>query len=53
MALLGASGSGKSTLLRALAGLDPEAEGIVEAPPERAVVFQDHRLLPWRRSGAT
>jgi sulfonate transport system ATP-binding protein len=49
VALLGASGSGKSTLLRALAGLDPEAEGIVEAPPERAVVFQDHRLLPWRR----
>jgi sulfonate transport system ATP-binding protein len=49
VALLGASGSGKSTLLRALAGLDPGAEGVVEAPPERAVVFQDHRLLPWRR----
>jgi sulfonate transport system ATP-binding protein len=49
VALLGASGSGKSTLLRALAGLDPGAEGVVEAPPERTVVFQDHRLLPWRR----
>jgi sulfonate transport system ATP-binding protein len=49
VALLGASGSGKSTLLRALAGLDPGADGVVEAPPERAVVFQDHRLLPWRK----
>ena len=46
VALLGASGSGKSTLLRALAGLDPGAQGTVEAPAERTVVFQDHRLLP-------
>jgi sulfonate transport system ATP-binding protein len=49
VALLGASGSGKSTLLRALAGLDPEADGRVAVPAERSVVFQDHRLLPWRR----
>jgi sulfonate transport system ATP-binding protein len=49
VALLGASGSGKSTLLRALAGLDPEADGSVAVPAERSVVFQDHRLLPWRR----
>ncbi len=49
VALLGASGSGKSTLLRALAGLDPQAEGRVEVPRERTVVFQDHRLLPWKR----
>jgi sulfonate transport system ATP-binding protein len=49
VALLGASGSGKSTLLRALAGLDPGADGQVEAPAERTVVFQDHRLLPWKR----
>ena len=49
VALLGASGSGKSTLLRALAGLDPGAQGHVEAPAERTVVFQDHRLLPWKR----
>jgi sulfonate transport system ATP-binding protein len=49
VALLGASGSGKSTLLRALAGLDPGAEGHVVVPRERTVVFQDHRLLPWRR----
>jgi sulfonate transport system ATP-binding protein len=49
VALLGASGSGKSTLLRALAGLDPDAEGHVAVPAQRAVVFQDHRLLPWKR----
>jgi sulfonate transport system ATP-binding protein len=49
VALLGASGSGKSTLLRALAGLDPEADGRALVQAERTVVFQDHRLLPWRR----
>jgi sulfonate transport system ATP-binding protein len=48
-ALLGASGSGKSTLLRALAGEDPGADGHVGVPRERAVAFQDHRLLPWKR----
>jgi sulfonate transport system ATP-binding protein len=48
-ALLGASGSGKSTLLRALAGQDPRADGHVSVPRERAVAFQDHRLLPWKR----
>jgi len=48
-ALLGASGSGKSTLLRALAGQDPRADGFVSVPRERAVAFQDHRLLPWKR----
>ncbi|MFN8202475.1 MAG: ABC transporter ATP-binding protein [Solirubrobacteraceae bacterium] len=47
--LLGASGSGKSTLLRALAGLDPQADGEVLVPRARTVVFQDHRLLPWKR----
>jgi sulfonate transport system ATP-binding protein len=49
VALLGASGSGKSTLLRALSGQDPAADGHVTVPRERAMVFQDHRLLPWRR----
>ena len=47
--LLGASGSGKTTLLRVLAGLDREAEGRVRVPQRRAVVFQEHRLLPWQR----
>jgi sulfonate transport system ATP-binding protein len=49
VALLGGSGSGKSTLLRILAGLDPDAAGVIEVPREHAVVFQEHRLLPWKR----
>ena len=49
VALLGRSGSGKTTLLRTLAGLDPVAEGSVAVPERRAVVFQEARLLPWRR----
>ncbi len=47
VALLGESGCGKTTLLRALAGLDPLDEGRIEAPRRPAVVFQEHRLLPW------
>ena len=51
VALLGRSGSGKSTLLRAVAGLDREAvgSGEIEAPERISVVFQDARLLPWKR----
>ncbi|GLZ01956.1 ABC transporter ATP-binding protein [Actinoplanes sp. NBRC 103695] len=49
VALLGGSGSGKSTLLRILAGLDPDATGEFTVPPRHAVVFQEHRLLPWKR----
>jgi sulfonate transport system ATP-binding protein len=51
VALLGRSGSGKSTLLRAIAELDFEASGSGEivAPGNIAVVFQDARLLPWKR----
>jgi sulfonate transport system ATP-binding protein len=45
--LLGESGCGKTTLLRALAGLDPIDGGRIVAPRRRAVVFQEHRLLPW------
>jgi sulfonate transport system ATP-binding protein len=49
-ALLGRSGSGKSTLLRTLAGLDPLPPDAVMSKPERStVVFQEPRLLPWRR----
>lgn len=49
VALLGHSGSGKSTLLRTLAGLDPVQEGHVSCPSEISVVFQESRLLPWKR----
>ena len=51
LALLGPSGSGKSTLLRALAGLDREAIGSGEmvVPDRISVIFQDARLLPWKR----
>jgi sulfonate transport system ATP-binding protein len=45
--LLGESGCGKTTLLRALAGLDPIDSGRIEGPSRPAVVFQEHRLLPW------
>ena len=47
VALLGESGCGKTTLLRALAGLDPVQSGRIDAPGRPAVVFQEHRLLPW------
>jgi sulfonate transport system ATP-binding protein len=51
VALLGRSGSGKSTLLRALARIDYDVEGGGEfdIPAKVSVVFQDSRLLPWRR----
>ena len=49
VALLGRSGSGKTTLLRTLAGLDPAIDRDVHIPKSRATVFQDARLLPWKR----
>lgn len=49
VAMLGHSGSGKTTLLRTLAGLDAAAGQDVTIPAARAVVFQDARLLPWKR----
>ncbi len=51
LALLGPSGCGKSTLLRMIAGLDRPDSGKIETEPERfqrAFVFQDAHLLPWR-----
>ena len=50
VALLGRSGSGKTTLLRTLAGLDPVPDdAVVAVPHPTTVVFQEPRLLPWRR----
>ncbi len=47
VAMLGESGCGKTTLLRALAGLDRVDGGRIDGPSQPAVVFQEHRLLPW------
>jgi sulfonate transport system ATP-binding protein len=51
VALIGRSGTGKSTLLRALAGLDRDVagHGRIVVPDAVSVVFQDSRLLPWKR----
>jgi len=57
VAIVGRSGCGKSTLLRLLAGLDAPSEGELlagSAPLEEAregtrLMFQDARLLPWKR----
>ena len=55
VSIIGHSGCGKSTLLNIIAGLTPATTGCillegkeVNAPgPDRAVVFQNHSLLPW------
>jgi len=51
VALIGRSGSGKSTLIRALADLDHDVagSGTLVVPQNLALVFQDARLLPWKR----
>ncbi len=55
ISLIGHSGCGKSTVLNIIAGLHQATEGgvilngkeVSEPGPDRAVVFQNHSLLPW------
>ena len=55
ISLIGHSGCGKSTVLNVVAGLHQATKGgvllnnkeVIEPGPERAVVFQNHSLLPW------
>ena len=55
VSIIGHSGCGKTTLLNIVAGLTPVTRGAVllenqevnEPGPDRAVVFQNHSLLPW------
>jgi nitrate/nitrite transport system ATP-binding protein len=55
VSLIGHSGCGKSTVLNIVAGLYQASRGgvilngkeVTEPGPERAVVFQNHSLLPW------
>jgi len=55
VSLIGHSGCGKSTVLNIVAGLHRSTEGgvvlegkeVTEPGPDRAVVFQNHSLMPW------
>ena len=55
ISLIGHSGCGKSTVLNIVAGLLQATEGgvilegkeVKDPGPDRAVVFQNHSLLPW------
>jgi sulfonate transport system ATP-binding protein len=57
VAIVGRSGCGKSTLLRLVAGLDQPTAGTLRIDGEASgglrddtrIMFQDARLLPWRR----
>ncbi|AMP03875.1 ATP-binding cassette domain-containing protein [Collimonas pratensis] len=61
VAIVGRSGCGKSTLLRLIAGLEQPSQGRIgferggqssghhDGAPEIRIMFQDSRLLPWKR----
>jgi sulfonate transport system ATP-binding protein len=57
IAIVGRSGCGKSTLLRLVAGLDDTSAGtlridgreVADLRPDVRIMFQEARLLPWRR----
>jgi len=54
--IVGHSGCGKSTLLKIIAGLERQDSGgtvlynglpVTGSGPERGMIFQEHRLMPW------
>ncbi|RTE10232.1 ATP-binding cassette domain-containing protein [Paenibacillus whitsoniae] len=57
VAIVGRSGCGKSTLLRLIAGLEQPSDGSisldnrthVRTTPDTRVLFQEARLLPWKK----
>jgi len=57
VAIVGRSGCGKSTLLRLVAGLEKASAGTLQIDqrtvdglrPDTRIMFQDARLLPWKR----
>jgi len=55
LAIVGRSGCGKSTLLRIVADLETSDRGNIaftgtgDRQPETRIMFQDSRLLPWKR----
>ncbi|MBD9417065.1 ABC transporter ATP-binding protein [Pseudomonas sp. PDM16] len=56
VSIVGASGCGKSSLLRLIVGLENDYQGQIQLDGEsvsgtsldRGIVFQDHRLFPWK-----
>jgi sulfonate transport system ATP-binding protein len=58
IAIVGRSGCGKSTLLRLIAGLEKAGSGLIFADeevvernhPGSRIMFQDARLLPWKKT---
>lgn len=60
LTVLGPSGCGKTTMMNVIAGIVERSDGTVDVGgtpvsgpgPDRAVVFQDYALMPWRTVAA-